>query len=105
MCACDGEIYINACEAYAAGVDVGSQDGCQAPADAFACGPVLCAHGTEYCEAINAYRQCKPLPDACKLADATCDCLKDVLCMAAPGEPMCEKDAEGHFFVTCIVTD
>lgn len=104
-CACDGEIYVNACEAYAAGFDVGSQGGCQAPPNAFACGPVLCAHGTEYCETINEYHRCQPLPEGCKPADAMCDCLNDVLCFAAPGPPFCEKNAEDHFFVTCQITE
>jgi hypothetical protein len=104
-CACDGQIYVNACEAYAVGVDVGSQEGCQAPGDPFACGPVLCTHGTTYCESVNAYHQCKPLPEACGAPGATCDCLDAVLCFSAPGPPSCEKSAEGDFFVSCSVTE
>ncbi|MDC0745613.1 hypothetical protein [Polyangium mundeleinium] len=104
-CGCNGQVYINACEVYRSGVDVGSQDGCQAPADPFACGPVLCENGTEYCERINFSHRCKPLPAACQSPDAMCGCLDDVLCGAAPGLPECMKDANGHFFVTCIVTE
>jgi hypothetical protein len=104
-CGCNGQIYVNACEAYAAGVDLGPQEGCQPPPDPFACGTVLCAHGTTYCESINGYHQCKPLPAACEPADAMCDCLNEVLCVAAPGLPECEKSAEGDFFVTCVVTE
>jgi len=104
-CGCNGQIYVNACEAYAVGVDVGSQEGCQAPTDAFACGPVLCEHGTEYCESINGYYQCKPLPAACEPVDATCGCLDPVLCTSAPVPPTCEKNADGDFFVSCVITE
>lgn len=104
-CGCDGQKYINPCEAYAAGGDVGGQDGCTAPSDPFACGPLLCQHGEEYCESINGYRRCLPLPEGCKAAGSMCDCLNDVLCMAAPGEPECQKGGNGDFFVTCVVTD
>jgi hypothetical protein len=104
-CGCNGQVYVNACEAYRSGVDVGSQNACQAPADPFACGPVLCETKTEYCETINSYSQCKPLPAACQSPDAMCGCLDDVLCVAAPGAPQCVKDADGHFFVSCEVTE
>jgi hypothetical protein len=104
-CSCDGQIYINACEAHAAGGDVGPQDGCHAPADAFACGPVLCANGTDFCENLNGYHTCKPLPAACNAPDSACECLNGMHCMSAPGETECKKDADGHFFVTCTVTD
>ncbi len=104
-CGCDGQVYINACEVVRAGIDVGLQDGCKAPAEPFACGLVLCENGTEYCERINSYYSCKPLPAACKLPNAMCDCLNNVLCVAAPGLPQCMKDASDHFFVTCEVTE
>jgi hypothetical protein len=104
-CGCNGQIYIDACQAYAVGVDVGSQEGCKPPEDSFACGPVLCEHGTTYCQRSNGYHQCKPLPEACKASDAMCGCLKEVFCISAPGETGCEKSAEGDFFVTCVVTE
>jgi hypothetical protein len=104
-CACDGQIYVNACAPLLVGFDVGPQEGCQAPPNPFMCGSVLCETGPDYCESINSYSRCKPLPEACKAPDATCDCLKDVLCTAAPGEPECEKKADGNFFVSCTVTE
>lgn len=104
-CACNDQIYINACEPLLVGVEVGPQEGCQAPQNPFACGPVLCETGTEYCESINGYRRCLPLPEGCKAPAAMCECLSAVLCMAAPGEPECEKNADGNFFVSCTVTE
>ena len=56
-------------------------------------------------ESSNGYHRCKPLPEACKSSDAMCGCLDEVLCFAAPGSPQCEKDAEGHFFVSCDITE
>lgn len=104
-CACNGQIYINACEANSDYADVGSQEGCKAPEAAFGCGPAVCEQGTQYCEHSNDLSACKPLPEGCKAADATCDCLEEVLCFSAPGPPMCEKKPDGTFVVTCFITE
>ncbi|HRI71336.1 MAG TPA: hypothetical protein PK156_44190 [Polyangium sp.] len=107
VCACNGQVYKNPCEAHAAGVDVGWQKDCNPPVIFYFCGPVLCAEGTTFCESINGYHQCKPLPDLCKTTGSMCDCLDGVRCTSAPGpQPMeCVKDANGHFVVTCVVTE
>ncbi len=105
VCACKGQIYINACEAHAAGYDEGSQQDCMVPANSYLCGPVLCEEGTTFCERVNAYYHCMPLPELCKTTDAMCDCLMGMHCMSAPGQEQCLKDANGHFVVTCEVTE
>jgi hypothetical protein len=104
-CACDGEVYVNECEAHQAGYAVESQAGCVVPTDPFSCGAVLCENGVDYCESTNGHENCQPLPAACLDADAECSCLEAVQCVSAPGETRCEKDAEGHFVVTCVVTE
>lgn len=106
-CACDGQIYVNACEANAARRDLGSQAGCTAPADPFECGAVLCAHGVEYCQSINGDRTCKPLPAGCEQPGTTCACLQPVFCVSAPdpASTQCSKSAGGDFLVECVVTE
>jgi hypothetical protein len=104
-CGCNGQVYVNECEAHFEYVEVGSPADCVAPADPFACGPALCQHGTDYCEQTTYQHQCKPLPQGCTAADTMCDCLEPVFCVSAPGETTCEKDANGDFVVTCVITE
>lgn len=104
-CGCNGQIYTSACRAQKAHTDVGPQEGCAAPSDPFACGFALCQRGEEYCEMVNLDGRCKPLPKECAATDSTCACLEPYFCFAAPGQPTCEKKADGTFTVECEVTE
>ncbi len=107
VCACDGQIYDNACMASAAGSDA-SNLGCDAPDGFFSCGAHFCLEGSTYCQVGTggAYDsptsyECKSLPAECYL-DAWlpgCDCLQagDVQCVE-----VCEADSNNNATVTCL---
>lgn len=102
VCACDGRVYGNSCEANAAGVDVSRLGGCMAPEGSFACGSGFCALGSEYCQrdvsdvgGVPDGYTCRPLPAACGASPA-CGCLADVTCGS-----MCEAVMGGGLRVTC----
>ena len=65
VCACDGEVYGNECEAAAAGVNVGSYvSSCAPPPGMFACRNRFCDAGSEYCTSeFEGSVACQPLPD------------------------------------------
>ena len=102
VCACDGTIYTNACEANAAGVDVNDlSGGCTVPTGQFACGFRLC-DDTSYCTISlddtgmpPSYR-CTPFPSACDGGGRDCTCVAGEPC----GE-ICSVDGDGHVTVTC----
>ena len=102
VCACDGMVYGNACEAEAAGVDVSLLGGCAPPDGAFPCGSGFCDSASEFCQVQisdvanepNTYG-CNPLPANCQVPDATCGCLADLPCAN-----MCEQ-TDGGFTLTC----
>ncbi|MEZ4297570.1 MAG: hypothetical protein R3B70_21595 [Polyangiaceae bacterium] len=102
VCACDGRVYNNECEANAAGLDVSLLGSCPTPNGTIPCGYAYCDIGEEYCQITgsdvpgepNGYA-CIPLPNSCKNDTATCACLADVSC----GD-MC-KELDGGFIVTC----
>jgi hypothetical protein len=84
ICACDGMIYGNTCNAHGAGQDVSLRGGCTIDPGMFACGPRICNAASEYCrnEASagpnlpDAY-SCQPLPSPCNMMSvANCTCMK-----------------------------
>lgn len=102
VCACDGKVYNNACEAAAAGVDVKLAGGCPVPPGQFPCGADFCDKDSELCQVqisdvggIPDSYKCQTLPENCKLAGSTCDCLADVPC-----HDLCELK-DGGFTLTC----
>jgi len=102
VCACNGVVFNNACEAQAAGYDVQALGGCTPPDGQFACGPGFCAEGGEYCQVqLNDVAgqphiySCKPLPANCVTAGATCSCLS-----GAPCGDNCQQ-TETNFTLTC----
>jgi hypothetical protein len=85
-CACNGQVYTNACEANADGQDLNDYGGCEAPEDTFACGAHFCNLGFDYCRRIVSDVfgipddwSCEPLPNNCG-DPADCACLEDELC-------------------------
>jgi len=105
-CACDGNVYGNACDAASAGFDVSNLGSCQAPTkDMFQCGHGFCNKLTEYCvrttadvpNTPDAYT-CAPLPMACGVMPS-CDCLMGTC--GAPTPPNCSATPQGGLMVTC----
>jgi hypothetical protein len=102
VCACDGKVYGNACEAAKAGLDVQALGGCPAPEGDFPCGAHFCSKASQYCQedvsdvgGVPSTFSCKQLPAGCMVPGATCACLS--------GEPcgnMCQS-ADGGFTLTC----
>jgi hypothetical protein len=74
VCACDGEVYDNACKAQLAGHDLAVAGGCQERVpDYAACGAHYCDARESYCEIylsdvmeLPTDHFCRPLPEACK---------------------------------------
>lgn len=97
VCACDGTVYSNACDAQAAGSDVNAYGACEAPPGFFACGAGFCNLADSYCRRIVSdvagYPDdwsCEPAPAGCgDVID--CDCLIGELCSA-----MCEQTGQGY---------
>ena len=103
VCACDGHVYGNACEASSAGQDVSASGGCAPPTGLFACGPNFCRHGSEYCEAKvggpvtnPGNHACHPLPAACG-ATPSCACLAGLAMCGA-----CSVSAAGDSKTACL---
>jgi len=106
VCACDGMVYSNPCEAASAGKDVASEGGCTPPAGTFPCGPQFCAKGQQYCSktgsdvpGIPDSYSCPGLPPACFQGQPpSCACL-DGVC----GAPMqnCSASPDGDLTVIC----
>src|SRR5262245_35401392 len=73
VCGCDHEVYANACEVHARGVDLDVNGGCRERIpDWIACGPRYCDARTSYCEIVFSDvvelptdSRCKPLPASC----------------------------------------
>lgn len=102
VCACDGQVYNNECEAQAAGTDVSNLGGCTPPQGTFACGPKFCAKGQQYCR--RDVSDVGSIPDGftCVSLPAGCGAAPDCACLA--GEvcgDMCEATADGGFKLTC----
>lgn len=74
VCACDGVIYANACEANAAGQGYALySNSCEPPAGQFKCGYGFCDLASAYCEEIfESSFTCKPLPASCAAGPADC---------------------------------
>lgn len=101
VCACDGNIYANQCDAEAAGVDVYSGS-CEQIEGRFACGDKFCAIDTEYCALYVSDVASIPDSYVCVVAPATCggsvdcDCLVDEPC----ADFGCEPQFQGYR-ITC----
>ena len=81
VCACDGEIYGNECEANAAGVQIKDEGPtCVAPPGQFQCGAHFCDSASEYCEAYDrGSHLCKPWPADCGDAPSCASCFSSSL--------------------------
>ena len=102
VCACDGMVHGNACEAGAAGHDLNAQGGCTAPEGMFGCGPMFCVHDVHYCQrqisdvvGIPDGYSCLDLPASCPIP-ATCPCLS-----AEPCGDACTVSTPGDLTLTC----
>lgn len=75
VCACDGEVYDDFCDAVSQGVPVGESAKCAAPAGFFACGSKFCRAGEQHCRVQQAgdflRLECIDLPSGC----SACACL------------------------------
>jgi hypothetical protein len=105
VCGCDGQVYLNTCDAEVNGMDVDqTASDCTPPPAAFACGPNFCTHGTQYCEALvggaagnpGSYF-CTALPASCG-ATPTCACLTGT---AVCGN--CTVSAAGDLNTLCLL--
>lgn len=102
VCACDGKVYSNQCDANSIGLDVSTLGGCTPPQGEFGCGPFFCTLGEEYCEKIisdvggepSTY-SCQPLPASCN-GVTDCGCLTNVPCA-----PSCQATSNGGAQITC----
>ena len=102
VCACDGTIYGNRCEAASTGVDVSNVGGCPLPAGSFPCGPKNCSIAGEYC--LHQISD-TDLPDTymcmamtCSVAVPTCNCVASETADCAGS---CEVQAMGGVVVHC----
>lgn len=101
VCGCDGEVYANACEAQAAGVDVAEAVDCAPPDGMFQCGFIFCDPKAQYCvqsgSDLSGFPDeyaCEPLPGGCD--PPSCACLKDAICGFN-----CEQVQDGGFKTLC----
>lgn len=102
VCACDGTVYANECEAHAAGFDLYAGGSCDQLEGHFPCGDTFCAIDTEYCVlyvsdvgSIPDSYVCRPAPAGCA-ASVDCDCLVEEPC----AQFGCDLVGEG-FRITC----
>ncbi|WP_437945381.1 hypothetical protein WME98_31180 [Sorangium sp. So ce296] len=116
VCACDGRVYENACEAARAGVSIGSGEECggAAPPGTIACGSYFCDAASEYCQSVEdphdelfkmpTRRTCEEIPTAC-MAAPSCDCLAAAAADPREGDcssaPACTRGESGSFAVRC----
>ncbi|WP_433933861.1 hypothetical protein AB3662_05470 [Sorangium cellulosum] len=116
VCACDGQVYPNACEAARAGVSIGGGEECAgaAPPGTSACGSYFCSSADTYCQIVEdphnelfrmpTRRTCKQIPSSC-LAEPSCDCVSAAARVPGKGgcssAPACTQDATGSFAVQC----
>lgn len=109
VCGWDGIIYPNKCEANKAGQSLqrASDSHCaETPSNTYRCGTAFCKIGEEWCRhQAESDDTCPPLPDACKVEGATCECLGfDANGGATENAPVtcgsCSSDGS-NFDVTC----
>lgn len=81
VCACDGVIHTNECDANVAGVDLNANGSCPTMGGRFACGFRTCATPGQYCQRSVSdiggepdTFTCMPVPSGCG-AVASCACL------------------------------
>lgn len=102
VCACDGQVYGNECEASGAGIDIDAQGECVQPEGTFACGPRFCMLDETYCQLGISDVQgepdwwgCMPVPSSCG-GTPDCDCLADEIC----GD-LCEPTDDDGYLLVC----
>lgn len=100
VCACDGRIYGNECDAHAQGLDLNARGTCAPAPGSFVCGYVQCDLQTQYCvrepqEAAPDVFRCAALP-ACAGRSPSCAALVDEPCGNA-----CTGDATTGLTLTC----
>lgn len=103
VCACDGVVYTNDCEAQSLGLDVHVPSDCATPDGYFVCGYKFCDPTESYCVLATSdvggtpdSYQCTALPQACGDAPS-CDCLVDEPC----ADFSCEPTADGGLQIIC----
>jgi hypothetical protein len=106
VCGCDGNLYMNACEANGSGVDSQGIAFCPTPPGTFRCGTRFCTQGTQYCQRwaprgvqadppyIYAYG-CGDLAAGCDPASPTCACVTRAEC----GD--CTVSPDGFLIALC----
>lgn len=101
VCACDGQVHANECDAESAGFDVNATASCTVTTGDMACGFRQCQTSTSYCEHIVSSIQgvpdtftCKPLPTC--VGTPTCVCLQNEQCGA-----MCSGTAQAGLTLVC----
>jgi hypothetical protein len=102
VCGCDGKVHGNDCAARSAGSDVSSTGGCTPPVGQFACGPIFCALGSQYCQ--HGVSDVGGIPDdyACKELPAGCGKTPTCACLSAePCGDWCASPALGEIRLTC----
>ena len=96
-CGCDGQTYLNECDAAVHGFDIDRNGGCAAPPNAFACGPRFCDRSTQVCVETMFGPQttdfrCDGFPMQC-VNNRTCNCID-------PGGFQDCRETDGGFTIT-----
>jgi hypothetical protein len=105
VCACDGNVYANQCQALSSGHDLSQLGNCPLPEGTFYCGDHFCQKGTEYCvrygSDIGGWADgydCKPIPSACNApGGAACSCFAGETCGGS-----CTLDDLGNVTLMCF---
>ncbi len=95
VCACDGKIYSDTCALRVAGQNIADDPPkCDLPNGAFQCGAQICTIAGAYCSSSG----CRVLPEACKVADAGCDCFVEA---GVREQCQCGRANGGYFRFQC----
>lgn len=102
VCTCDQSVVGNECAAQSVGKDVSGVGGCKPPESMFACGPVFCSAGQQYCQRVTSDIGGWPDDYACLLMPSACGAAPSCACLAQePCGSMCEANAQGNLTLTC----
>jgi hypothetical protein len=108
VCGCDGQVHGSTCAAALEGVDLSSNQSCNAPSGTFACGAYFCGVSGQICEDDRNFAN--PVPDVYSCIAPPAGCPSGCGCNACPPCPaghmckeVCTTDSSGGHHLTCNV--